>query len=761
MFSLRPKGRPETNDCSSRRWRTCLHLEQLEKRTVPAVVVPVFPEVQVNADLTHTAGQSTPSVGVAQDGSFDVAFVQNDTAASTQIVVRRHKSDGTLQDVNPTVVIASGDLGKVSQPKIAVSGNGVFAVAYVGITPGGFRSVFARGFMMHGEPVNDAVHVATTGYDTRDQIEPSIFISSFSSFGFDVSWTDRVSSTNGDIRYRAFGLDGSSQQTEDNAVAATDANEHDSSIEANNGLVVSFTRDGPGGTQDVFVADVRRNNFAIQANTSPGVAGQSSIASAGLGYVVAWTDFTGATNENIKMRRLHRVGVGQGLEAITSQEEIVDVSLGNQYRPQVAGTKDGRFIVSYVDEEKGSPRISFAEFNAVGFLQTVKRLATDHNAMQMNPAIAANQNAAFVMAMDDNTTGQTEPWVRAYKKLAPPFFAVGGAPGTVQIRKDSNGSLVTEFKPYGDQYTDSISVAWGDVNGDGIPDLVTGAQAGNPDVRVYDGKAFLNGTFDPKSPDASWLSQFFGYGMNVNVGANVAVGDVEGNGYADVIVGNTAKISQVLIVSGKRITNQQSFAPLIAFNAYGSFPVGVNVAAGDIDGDGYADIVTGAAAGNPHVKVFSGKGLLALDPTIGPTGVNADTTLLDSFFAYDTNFNVGAYVAVGDTDGGGHPNIITGATIGNPHVKIFSGVGVPRLPGATTPLVSANFFAYDVQFNIGTTVGAADIEGNGIADILTGASRGAPHYRIVKANASGVKPPAVNGIEGIPADLQGGVFVGG
>jgi hypothetical protein len=55
---------------------------------------------------------------------------------------------------------------------------------------------------------------------------------------------------------------------------------------------------------------------------------------------------------------------------------------------------------------------------------------------------------------------------------------------------------------------------------------------------------------------------------------------------------------------------------------------------------------------------------------------------------------------------------------------------------------------------------ALDFEGTGKADLLTGASLGAPPYRIVKGNATGTKPPAVNGIEGIPTDIQGGIRVG-
>jgi uncharacterized protein YkwD len=280
-----------------------------------------------------------------------------------------------------------------------------------------------------------------------------------------------------------------------------------------------------------------------------------------------------------------------------------------------------------------------------------------------------------------------------------PLFALGGAPGRVQVRRDSDGSLMTEFAPYGSAYTGPISVAVGDINGDGFPDLVTGAAAGNPDVRVYDGRAFANGTFNPDNPNASLLAQWFPYALQFNVGANVAVGDIEH--------------------------------------------------------DGYADIVTGATAGNPDVRVYSGKDIA--NGQFNPNG----SSLLAHWFAYGLNFNVGTFVAVGDTNGDGYGDVITGASAGSPHVKVVDGRALatgtfdPVNPDAS---LLTQFFAFAMQVNVGAAVAAADFEGNGQFDILIGSSSGSPHYRVVPANATGVNPPAL--MEDIVSDIQGGLLVG-
>src|SRR5262249_54575772 len=130
-----------------------------------------------------------------------------------------------------------------------------------------------------------------------------------------------------------------------------------------------------------------------------------------------------------------------------------------------------------------------------------------------------------------------------------------------------------------------VRVATGDVNGDGVEDIITAmGLGGGPLVVVYDGV-----TLAP-------IRAFFAYDIHYKGGVQVAAGDVTGDGKADII---TAAGSLV------EVWNGATGALVRSFFAYPpSLKVAVNIAAGDIDGDGRADIITGVAGrAPPQVQV--------------------------------------------------------------------------------------------------------------------------------------------------------------
>jgi hypothetical protein len=316
--------------------------------------------------------------------------------------------------------------------------------------------------------------------------------------------------------------------------------------------------------------------------------------------------------------------------------------------------------------------------------------------------------------------GYGNGWVAVPTQAIATGSGAGGAP-QVQVFDGASGAWLFSFYAYDPAFTGGVRVAVGDVNGDGTPDLVTAPGPGGvPLVRVFDGR---NGTL---------LREFNAYATSFHGGVSVAVGDVDHDGLADVVTGALAGNPDVRVYGGKQLVGNVSPAGslLAQWFAYGlNFNVGANVAVGDVNRDGYADVVTGATAGNPHVRVFNGKVVAQGD--FHPSGAGE----LGEWFPYALAFNVGANVSVGDVDGDGFADVITGATSGNPDVRVYRGrdVAAGLCQGdAPAGCVVVQFFAYALQSNLGVNVATADVDGDGFADIITGTTAGSPQIKVYK-----------------------------
>ena len=214
----------------------------------------------------------------------------------------------------------------------------------------------------------------------------------------------------------------------------------------------------------------------------------------------------------------------------------------------------------------------------------------------------------------------------------------------------------------------------------------------------------------------------------------LAVGDFNGDGVPDLIIGNGPDSAPlVTVLNGNTLfgaAHPLSTADLLSqFFAYGqTFQGGMFVAAGDLDGDGRTEIVTGAdAGGGPHVRIFAFNPAAGLniynnvvDDAAAHPGVSAFPA--GGFYAYGASFTGGVRVAVADVNGDGRDDIITGAGAGGgPEVRVFSGA-------TGQPITS--FYAYAPTFTGGVYVAGGDYNGDGKADVITGSGAGGPHIRV-------------------------------
>ena len=283
----------------------------------------------------------------------------------------------------------------------------------------------------------------------------------------------------------------------------------------------------------------------------------------------------------------------------------------------------------------------------------------------------------------------------------------------------------------------------GDVNGDGYDDILIGAY-GDDDGGDFAGQTYLIlGKASGWSMDTD-LSEsnasFRGENSDDNSGWSVAgVGDVNGDGFDDVLIGapcnddgsNRAGQTYLILgkVSGWAMNTNLSEADASFWGENEHDQSGVSVAGvGDINGDGYDDILIGAN-GNNDGGSYAGQAYLILGK---PSGWAMDTELSDSDASFlgetEHDYSGCSIAGAGDVNGDGYDDILIGADC-NDDGGEHAGQTYLILGNASGWVMDTDLSDSDASF-IGekeydysgrSVAGAGDVNGDGYDDILIGA----------------------------------------
>ena len=272
------------------------------------------------------------------------------------------------------------------------------------------------------------------------------------------------------------------------------------------------------------------------------------------------------------------------------------------------------------------------------------------------------------------------------------------------------------------RFGNSVSSA-GDVNGDGYDDVLVGAQDYDNDTQSDAGRAYLylgSPTVPSNSPDwtaeGNQSSEFFGSSV-------ASAGDVNNDGYDDVLVA-------ALFYSNGENLEGGVFLYLGSSSGLSSTPswtaegnqifanFGRSVAcAGDVNNDGYDDVIVGAYyydnpeynEGCAFLYLGSASGLSSSPSWIG------ENNQISAWFGYSVS-------SAGDVNNDGYDDVVVGA-VGYDDPDPYEGIAYLYLGSASGLLASPSWYAESDQANayFGVVSHAGDVNNDGYDDVIVGA----------------------------------------
>ncbi|MBN1140151.1 MAG: FG-GAP repeat protein [Anaerolineae bacterium] len=269
----------------------------------------------------------------------------------------------------------------------------------------------------------------------------------------------------------------------------------------------------------------------------------------------------------------------------------------------------------------------------------------------------------------------------------------------------------------------SVATA-GDVNGDGYSDVIIGANRYDSGETDEGAAAVYHGSASGLSATPAWSAEGDQAGAYLGISVGTA-GDVDGDGYADVIVGasgyNNGETDEGRVyvyrgsASGLSVTPAWSAESNQAYG-YCGFAVGT---AGDVNGDGYSDVIVGTYLYDGRPPSDEGQAAVYHGSASGLSAV-ADWTVESNQLNARLGFAVGT---AGDVNGDGYSDVIVGAYLydgdqtDEGRAYVYHG-GAGGLSAAAAWTAEGDQESAEFGFAVGT---AGDVNGDGYADVIVGA----------------------------------------